>query len=997
MIIGTYDLRLVALSLLIAVLASYTALELAARVTLTQGLARIIWLTGGATIMGIGIWSMHFVGMLAFSLPVPIDYDVPTVLLSMLAAVIASFAALLLASRSFLSQLQLVGGSVFMGGAIALMHYIGMVAMHTQALLHYNYLLVALSVGIAISASYVALWLAFQLRDQTSWNWHKLMSSVVMGGAIGGMHYTAMAAAHFTLGLGFQPLDYTLKTSTLALVIGITTLVILGLTLLISLVNQRRSVQLKAQELLQNLILKMHVGVLLLGSQWEIHLSNPAACILLGRTESQLLNTTAFSTDWDVIRSDDTPFLNETFSMPQLLQTKCGLQNVVVGIYRPNTHDRVWLLVNAEPQFAADGSVEQVICTLSDVTERKQAEELLRRTNSVLKAQQEAAIDGIFLVDENRQVMSYNQRYEQMWQIPDHVMKSGDAREVLSFMLLSLKQPQEYLDRVEFLYAHPHEQSRDEIYLNDGRIFDRYSAPVLSPEGSLTFGRIWYDRDITERKQAESERLQLANHIKLLLESTDEGIYGIDLQGYCTFINTAGAKMLGYKPDEVIGRDMHKLVHHSYSNSCPYPNGLCPIFQAFRMGQSCHVDSEVLWHSDGTAFAAEYSSYPIIESLEIKGAVVTFRDVTQRRQAEEALRHSETQLREQATKLEHTLHELRQTQAQLIQTEKMSSLGQMVAGMAHEINNPISFVYGNIQYTKEYIQDLLKLLQLYEEQYPRPTPAIQAHFKDIDLEFIKDDLPKMLHSMEMGAERICSLVLSLRNFSRLDEAQVKPVDLHEGIDSTLLILNHYLKTGITISKQYDDLPLVECYPDQINQVFMNLLSNAIDALEESLLIRSYPVQEKSLSEGSIAEISSYECFPAKETGRRVEVSDADLSLVRNKGEKRTPTIHIRTEVIKPNLVRIHIADNGRGIPLEILNKIFDPFFTTKPVGKGTGLGLSICYQIIEKHQGQLSVNSQIGQGTEFVITLPIKCEQEYTESLDLKLTDTQLGSSSMFI
>ncbi len=368
MITGTHDLRLVALSLLIAVLASYTALELVGRVTVALSQARIIWLTVGAITMGIGIWSMHFVGMLAFSLPVPINYDVPTVLLSMLAAVIASFAALLLASRSSLNRLQLLGGCVFMGLGIASMHYIGMVAMRVPAFLYYNHLLVALSVVIAISASCVALWLAFELRSLTTWNWHKLLSAVVMGGAIGGMHYTAMAAAHFTLVLGLRPTpDYTLDKNALAITVGMTTLVILGSTLLVSQVNQRRAVQVKAQELLQKVILKMHVGVLLLGPQWEIHLSNPAACVLLGRTESQLLGTIAFTTDWDVIHSDDSPFPNETFSVSQVLQTKCALHNVVVGIYRPLSQDRVWLLVNAEPQIKADGSVEQVIAVCDSV------------------------------------------------------------------------------------------------------------------------------------------------------------------------------------------------------------------------------------------------------------------------------------------------------------------------------------------------------------------------------------------------------------------------------------------------------------------------------------------------------------------------------------------------------------------------------------------------------------------------------------------------------
>ncbi|WP_460205524.1 sensor histidine kinase [Scytonema sp. NUACC21] len=267
--------------------------------------------------------------------------------------------------------------------------------------------------------------------------------------------------------------------------------------------------------------------------------------------------------------------------------------------------------------------------------------------------------------------------------------------------------------------------------------------------------------------------------------------------------------------------------------------------------------------------------------------------------------------------------ELNLAQSQLIQTEKMSSLGQMVAGIAHEINNPINFIYGNIEHTKNYVQDLLELIRLYQQKYPQAETEIEERIEEIELEFINSDLPKTLGSMKMGADRIRQLVLSLRNFSRLDEAEVKYVDLHEGIDNTLLILNNRLKDKILVIKKYDNLPLVECYPAQLNQVFMNLLSNAIDALLSTC-------------------------------------------------EQLNKQIVIQTKTVSPNLIEVGIRDNGIGIPLMIQNKIFDPFFTTKPVGSGTGLGLSICYQIIEKHHGKISVSSQPNQGTEFVVLLPAK-------------------------
>jgi len=271
------------------------------------------------------------------------------------------------------------------------------------------------------------------------------------------------------------------------------------------------------------------------------------------------------------------------------------------------------------------------------------------------------------------------------------------------------------------------------------------------------------------------------------------------------------------------------------------------------------------------------------------------------------------------------VEQLKQAQLQLVQSEKMSSLGQMVAGVAHEINNPVNFIYGNLSHVEQYSQDLLGLIDLYQQHYPQPNPEITEEIETIELDFVREDLPKTLASMQMGSERIRKLILSLRNFSRLDEADKKLVDVHEGIDNTLILLHNRLKNKVQLVKNYGDLPKVECYPNQLNQVFMNLFSNSIDALIESKI-------------------------PDKQ-------------------------ITITTQIIEKDgqdFVQFYIADNGPGIPEAVKNKIFDPFFTTKPVGKGTGLGLAISYQIIvELHGGQIDVKTPDSGGTEFRVDIPI--------------------------
>jgi two-component system, NtrC family, sensor kinase len=291
-------------------------------------------------------------------------------------------------------------------------------------------------------------------------------------------------------------------------------------------------------------------------------------------------------------------------------------------------------------------------------------------------------------------------------------------------------------------------------------------------------------------------------------------------------------------------------------------------------------------------------------------------------------------LEEAIANLQKTLNQLQKTQVQLIQNEKMSSLGYMIAGIAHEINNPVNFIHGNITFTEKYTQSLLNLLQLYQTSYPNSTEEIQELIKEIELDFITSDLNQIFKSMKVGTERIQEIILSLRNFSRIDESELKEADIHSGIDSTLMIIQHQLKKtknnypGIKVIKKYGDLPLIKCYPGLLNQVFMNILSNAIDAFELGIGAES---------------------------------------------QLQIPQISIFTQVIETEWVAINIADNGVGMTEEVRSKLFDPFFTTKPIGKGTGLGLSISYQIVvEKHCGQIICNSQSGLGSEFIIKIPVK-------------------------
>jgi PAS domain S-box-containing protein len=345
----------------------------------------------------------------------------------------------------------------------------------------------------------------------------------------------------------------------------------------------------------------------------------------------------------------------------------------------------------------------------------------------------------------------------------------------------------------------------------------------------------------------------------------------------------------------------------------------------------------------------------------------TILDITERKLVEKALRESEVRKQEKAKEVELTLSQLKRTQAQLIQAEKMSSLGQMVAGVAHEINNPVSFIYGNLHVAREYFQDLSRLTESYQQTYPTPTPEIQQILREIDWNFLVDDWQKLVNSMEVGAERIHQIVRSLRLFSRLDESELKPVDIHEGIDNTLLLLQHRLRAQsdtpeIEVMKNYGQLPLITCYASQLNQVFMNLLSNAIDALESQSAPRRITICTE-LGDGSWGQRDQQGAYEETKRPRDKETQTAC-----------TPSPQVQFPMSNSQSVIIRIADNGAGMNQEVQHQIFDPFFTTKPVGSGTGLGLAISYQIVEKHQGHISCISTLGQGAEFIVEIPVRAK-----------------------
>ncbi|MEQ9480762.1 PAS domain S-box protein [Coleofasciculus sp. F4-SAH-05] len=709
-------------------------------------------------------------------------------------------------------------------------------------------------------------------------------------------------------------------------------------------------------------------------SQWTTRFITPAIQDICGYPASDFTKNRERSLI-SIIHPDDQPIIAQALAEQLTTQQPYWLEYRIVR----SDGSVVWICDKGQGIFDETGQLLWLDGIILDISQRQpevqvshtaQPSETIQESDALYHLMVETASEGVWMFDVNSQTIFANSRMAEMlgYRVEEMIGRSlfdfmdAESRPLYSTYVLRR--------RHGIQERHPFKFRR-----KDGsELWAIVSAtPILNAQGEFV-GVLRMITDISDtheesaqRQQAENALRESERRFRAIFDATFQFIGLLKPDGTVLEANQTALNFGGLRREDVAGRPFWQTRWWSYSSEIQ--EQLKDAIAAAAMGEFVRYEVEVIG-ANNQVITIDFSLKPVTDET---GQVVLLipegRDISEQKQIREALRQSESRLKLKNKKLKQVLRQLKNTQAQLVQNEKMISLGQMMAGIAHEINNPISFIYGNITYARDYTLDLFNLIELYAKHYPAPVPEIQDKIEAIDLQFLSADFPKLLNSMQDGAERIREIILSLRNFSRLDEAEQKFVNIHEGINSTLLILQHRLKktvfaSEIQVIKEYSKLPMIQCYPSQINQVFMNLLNNAIDALDQKA--KHY----ENLEYTRTITIS---------TSVRTQDNHLRSSPVeyRNKAEGRGNRAEVNNHCldeydINSSQLIIRIADNGIGIPQPLQKHIFDPFFTTKPVGVGTGLGLSISLAIIvEKHGGKLSYSSEPGQGTEFIIELPI--------------------------
>jgi PAS domain S-box-containing protein len=894
---ATYDYRLVALSVVIAICASYVALDLTGRVTANRGRARRAWLLGGAFAMGSGIWSMHYTGMLAFRLPIPVYYHVPTVMLSLLAAVLASWIALYVVSRQHVTALGVAVGSLLMGAGIATMHFTGMAAMRLGAMHHYRSGLWMLSVFLAVIISAVGLLLIFHFRNENRGWKIKVLSALLMGLAIPVMHYTGMAAVIFVPAMAASNLTHSVDISALASVaILVVTFVILGFALLTSLVDRRISAQQilvdNERRMLRALIDNIPDFMYVKDEKSRFVVANSCLAHAVGvETAEELLG----KTDFDLFPRE---LANQFYEGEQMVinsgQPLFNREETSVD----SAGNKIHILTTKVPLCDSEGHVTGIAGVGRDISDRKMAEAAL------LKAHQQAevfinAVPSILIgVDQDSRITRWNLTAARVFGL--------SGTEVVGKRLADCG--------VRWLRPGMHDEIRSWCSERINRRSD--SVPFeLNGETRLlgltitavcTAGRnsaelLVIGSDVTEREKARDALREAERRYRGIFDNAIFGIFQSTPGGRYLSVNPALARIFGFNsPEEMIASV------HDISQLYVEPQRYHEFVMAMdRIGSMLSLECEV-FRRDGSKIWIASSGLAVRENR----AVVRFEGMT-----------------EDITKR-------RLLQSQLLQAQKLESIGQLAAGIAHEINTPTQYIGDNVQFLKDAFEDLRSLLANYERLLAaakantlslETVQEVMAAVERADAGYLLEEIPKAIAQTVEGITRVSKLVSAMKEFSHPGTKEKIPLDLNRAIEGTITVSRNEWKYVADLETEFDpSLPLISCQPGEFNQVILNLIVNAAHAI-------------------------------ADVTGKGAAEKGRITVQTRNCGE----------------WVEIRIQDTGSGIPEKARARVFDPFFTTKEIGKGTGQGLAIARSVVvDKHGGTIQFETEEGTGTTFIIRLP---------------------------